>query len=206
MSLRSAPSLVLRCLAGATKGLPELLGQVWNSAGTTALTSQGAFLPSSSFTTISTSVTLNDSTIGDWTNAYIDIQNVTDGNNVTLSVAEAYVTLQAVVFQSRSLSDKLGGKDGGALARMIWRRMASSNLGEHDAGAAMQAIYARLVQDHLGEHDTAIESALTRRMVMSDNLAAKDNAQTTSERPVFRLAPPGVVFTGPYKIWSLKPR
>jgi hypothetical protein len=92
-----AVSIALRCLVASTKGTPELQAQVWNSAGTTALTSKISVIPTTSFSTISVSATLNDSTLSDWSFAYLDIQNTDDSNNTTLEVSEASVVLTVVL-------------------------------------------------------------------------------------------------------------
>jgi hypothetical protein len=63
------------------------------SAASAALTAQAVVGFSTSFSTINTSVTLNDATIADWHNAYLQIGDGVDGNNVTIEVSEASVIL-----------------------------------------------------------------------------------------------------------------
>jgi len=89
----TAAQISLRCKVSSTKGSSVVKASAGTNVNNTSLTTAGSFTPTTSFSTITLSVTLNDSTIADWSGGMIIISSPGDGNGNTLSVSEASVIL-----------------------------------------------------------------------------------------------------------------
>lgn len=89
----TAVSIYLICAVSSTKSISEIQSRVYNSSGSSELVSTLQFTPTTSFTTITLTGTLNDGTPGDWSGAYILIADNGDGQSNTLKVCGAGVNV-----------------------------------------------------------------------------------------------------------------
>jgi hypothetical protein len=170
-----------------------------------ALLSSTSFALTQSISTITNSMTVADSTVADWSSPQLVISGPNNGNSDVLKAIEVSlaITYTPVSGFTRLVSDILSMHDS-EKSLMLWRRLVSSNLGEHDQQAIISAIYARLLSNNLGIRDSEQVTMVFRRL-LQDRATFKDVLIQTPLKPVFHLAPPGVVWTGGDDIWSLKP-
>lgn len=159
----TAVSITLRCLTSSTKNSSHITASVGNpGGGLTALSSAVNFTPTTSFSNITQSATLNDATISDWSNAYLHIVAPNDGNGNTLEVSEASVTITVTVTsgpvaKSTVVSPAVQSGRGNRRQPHQPQILRSPNTG----------IGAQPPVDHLVKHtNVAVESAAHERQQM----------------------------------------
>jgi hypothetical protein len=106
----------LRCKTSSTKNSSEIAVSVGNSSGTTHLGSEvqiGFGTLTTSFSVFTGNPTLNDSTLSDWSSAYLWISPNADGNSNTLSISEASVILTVTLSSGAIYSES--GVTGGSV-------------------------------------------------------------------------------------------